>query len=118
MNPAPVKPLISTSDLDKIDIRVGTILAVEDVAHSEKLVRLRVDFGDHARSILVGMKKERPNPKAEIEGKQALFVVNLEPRKMAGEISEGMIFDLGYADGITPVLALPEKPVPDGTRAR
>ena len=45
------------------------------------------------------MKKERQNPKAEIEGKQALFVVNLEPRKMAGEISEGMIFDLGYADG-------------------
>ena len=117
MNPAPVKPLISTSDLDKIDVRVGTILAVEDVAHSEKLVRLRVDFGDHPRSILVGMKKERQNPKAEVEGKQALFVVNLEPRKMAGEISEGMIFDLGYADGITPVLALPEKPVPDGTRA-
>ena len=117
MNPAPVKPLISTSDLDKIDIRVGTILAVEDVALSEKLVRLRVDFGDHARSILVGMKKERQNPKAEVEGKQALFVVNLEPRKMAGEISEGMIFDLGYADGITPVLALPEKKVPDGTRA-
>ena len=117
MNPAPIKPLNSTSDLDKIDVRVGTILAVEDVARSEKLVRLRVDFGDHARSILVGMKKERQNPKAEIEGKQALFVVNLEPRKMAGEISEGMIFDLGYADGITPVLALPEKPVPDGTRA-
>jgi tRNA-binding protein len=40
MNPAPIKPLISTSDLDKIDVRVGTILAVEDVAHSEKLVRL------------------------------------------------------------------------------
>ena len=35
MNPAPIKPLISTSDLDKIDVRVGTILAVEDVAHSE-----------------------------------------------------------------------------------
>jgi tRNA-binding protein len=57
MNPAPIKPLISISDLDKIDVRVGTILAVEDVAHSEKLVRPRVDFGDHARSILVGMKK-------------------------------------------------------------
>ena len=117
MTPAPIKPAISTADLDKIDIRVGTIVAVEDVPNSDKLVRLRVDFGDHARSILVGMKKERQNPKAEIEGKQALFVVNLEPRKMAGEISEGMIFDLGYADGITPVLALPEKPVPDGTRA-
>lgn len=116
MNPAPIKPLISTSDLDKIDVRVGTILAVEDVAHSEKLVRPRVDFGDHARSILVGMKKERPSPK-EIEGRQALFVVNLAPRKVAGEISEGLLFDIGYADEITPVLAQPERPVPNGTRA-
>ena len=116
MNPAPIKPLISTSDLDKIDVRVGTILAVEDVARSEKLVRLRVDFGDHARSILVGMKKERPSSK-EIEGRQALFVVNLAPRKVAGEISEGLLFDIGYADEITPVLAQPEKPVPNGTRA-
>ena len=41
MNPAPVKPLISSSDLDKIDVRVGTILAIEGEAHSEKLVRLR-----------------------------------------------------------------------------
>ena len=85
--------------------------------NSDKLVRLKVDFGDHTRSILVGMKKERQNPKAEIEGKQALFVVNLEPRKMAGELSEGMIFDIGYADKVVPVLALPEKPVPNGTRA-
>src|SRR6201997_4973774 len=41
MNPAPIKPLISTSDLDKIDVRDGTILSVEDVARSEKLVRRR-----------------------------------------------------------------------------
>ena len=67
MTPATIKPAISTSDLDKIDIRVGTIVAVEDVPNSDKLVRLRVDFGDHARSILVGMKKERPYPE-EIEG--------------------------------------------------
>ena len=60
--------------------------------------------------------QERADPR-EIEGRQALFVVNLEPRRMAGEISEGMLFDIGYADGITPVLALPEKSVPDGTRA-
>jgi len=62
------------------------------------------------------MKKERANPK-EIEGKQALFVVNLASRKMAGEVSEGMLFDIGYADGIIPVLAVPEAPVPDGSRA-
>lgn len=102
--------------LEGLDIRVGTIQKVEEVPRSEKLMKLTVSFGDHTRSILVGMKKERENPR-EIEGKQALFVVNLEPRKMAGEISEGMLFDIGYADGVTPVLAVPEKLVPDGTRA-
>ena len=50
MNPAPIKPLIATSDLDEIDVRVGTILAVEDVAHSEKLARLPVDFGATMRA--------------------------------------------------------------------
>jgi methionine--tRNA ligase beta chain len=113
---APIKPNISFDILDKIDIRVGTIELVEEVPNSNKLLRLTVDFGDHQRKILAGMKQERANPK-EIEGRQALFVVNLEPKKMAGEISEGMLFDIGYADGITPVLAVPESPVPNGTRA-
>ena len=112
----PVKPTISIDVLENIDIRVGTIKLVEDVEGSSKLVRLIVDFGDDKRSVLVGMKKERQNPK-EIEGKQALFVVNLEPRKMMGEVSEAMLFDIGYADGIRPVLAVPESPVPNGTRA-
>ena len=78
--------------------------------------RLIVEFGDHKRNILAGIKQERPDP-SEIEGQQALFVVNLESRKMMGELSEGMLFDIGYADGITPVLAVPEKPVPNGSRA-
>src|SRR6185369_3963579 len=114
--PAAVKPTISFDVLEKIDIRVGLIEEVQDIPTSDKLVRLIVNFGDHKRKILVGMKKERTNPR-EIEGKQALFVVNLEPRKMAGEVSEGMLFDIGYLDGITPVLAMPEKPIPSGARA-
>lgn len=113
---APVKPTISFDVLDRIDVRVGTIELVEDVSRSDKLVKLTVDFGDHKRSILVGMKQERQNPK-EIEGQQALFVVNLEPRKMMGQVSEGMLFDIGYADGITPALAIPERRVPNGARA-
>jgi tRNA-binding protein len=113
---AAVKPTISLDVLEKIDVRVGTIELVEDVRGSNKLVRLTVNFGDHRRTILAGMKQERENPQ-EIEGRQALFVVNLEPRKMAGEISEGMLFDIGYADGIQPVLAVPESHVPDGARA-
>jgi tRNA-binding protein len=112
---APVKPTVPFEALEKIDIRVGTIERVEDIPKSDKLVRLTVDFGDHKRVILVGMKQERQNPR-EVEGVQALFVLNLEPRKMMGEVSEGMLFDIGYADGITPVLAIPEKPVPNGAR--
>src|SRR5882672_8025648 len=112
---APIKPTIALADLEKLDIRVGTIVAVEDVAGSDKLVRLVVDFGDHRRNILAGMKQERADLQAIVNG-QALFVVNLPPRKMMGEMSEGMLFDIGYADGVTPVLAVPEGPVPNGTR--
>lgn len=113
---AAVKPCISADVLEQLDVRVGTIELVEDVEGSNKLVKLTVNFGDHKRTILAGMKQERAHVK-EIEGCQALFVVNLEPRRMGGEISEGMLFDIGYADGIRPVLAVPESRVPDGARA-
>lgn len=115
INIAPIKPTISIDELQKIDIRVGRIELVEEVNGSDKLVKLNVDFGDHKRQILAGIKHERASPK-EIEGKQALFVVNLKPKKMMGEVSEGMLFDIGYADEIVPVLAVPEKEIPNGTR--
>jgi len=116
LTPAPIKPIVGVAVLDALDIRVGTIERVEEIPRSDKLMKLTVNFGDHSRTILAGIKKERENL-LEIEGRQALFVVNLEPRKMAGEISEGMLFDIGYADGVTPVLSVPERPVPNGTRA-
>src|ERR1039458_1688017 len=105
MNPAPIKPTITADVLEELDIRVGTVLDVDDVPNSDKLVQLRVSFGDYQRVILSAMKQERPNLH-EIEGKQALFVVNLKPRKMRGIVSQGMLFDLGFADGILPVLAI------------
>jgi tRNA-binding protein len=114
--PAPIKPMVHISAVDALDLRVGTIERVEPVPHSEKLMRLIVNFGDHTRTILAGIRKERENPR-EMEGKQALFVVNLEPRRMAGELSEGMLLDIGYADKLVPVLAQPERAVPDGARA-
>jgi tRNA-binding protein len=113
---APIKPAVSLDVFASIDIRVGTIESVQDVPGSNKLVKLTVNIGDHKRTILVGMKKERPNP-SEIVGKQALFVVNLPPKTMMGDTSEGMLFDIGYADGLAPVLAMPENPVPNGARA-
>ena len=116
MTPADIKPDITYADFEKLDIRVGTITAVEEVPKSDKLLKLIVDFGDHTRQILAGMKQERDDPQ-ETVGKQSLFVVNMPARKMAGEMSEGMLFDIGYADGVLPALAMPERPVPNGTRA-
>ncbi|HLK63707.1 MAG TPA: hypothetical protein VKU19_09720 [Bryobacteraceae bacterium] len=116
MELAAIKPTITLDLLNQVDIRVGTIEAVEDVPGADKLMALRVNFGDRQRTIVAAIKKERANPR-EVEGKQALFVVNLEPRKMRGVLSEGMLFDIGYSDGFTPVLATPERPVPNGTRA-
>jgi tRNA-binding protein len=112
----PIKKNISFEDFEKLDIRVGTITLVSDVAKSNKLMKFTVNFGDHTRSILAGIKQERANPQ-EIEGKQALFVLNLPEKKMVGEVSQGMLFDIGYADNITPCLAVPEHPVPNDSRA-
>ena len=116
MIPAPIKDLIAFEDFEKLDIRVGTIVSVTEVENSNKLMKLMVNFGDHTRSILAGIKQERSNP-AEIENFQALFVLNLPERKMAGEVSQGMLFDIGYADKVTPCLAIPETFVPNGSRA-
>ena len=103
--PAPIKPLVGHEALEQLDIRIGTIVGVDDVPSSKKLVALRVDFGDHERTIVAGLKLERADV-TEIVGTQALFVVNLAPRTMAGVESQGMLFDIGYADGITPVLVV------------
>ena len=116
MKVAPIKTAITLTEVEKVDIRIGTIEAVEDIEKSNKLIRLIVDFGDHKRRILAGLKQERTNPR-ELEGMQALFVVNLEPKEMAGELSEGMLFDIGYSDGEMPCLAVPERQMPNGSRA-
>jgi len=114
--PAAVKPPVAVAALDALDIRVGTIQAIGPVPRSKKLMKLTVAFGDHIRTIVAGMQQERTDFEALV-GRQTLFVINLEPRAMAGEVSEGMVLDVGYADGLTPALLVPERAVPDGVRA-
>ncbi len=109
------KPQITIDDLDKIDVRVGTIENAQTVEGSEKLLKLTVNFGEFSRTIFSGIKKDFPDPSVIIN-KQALFVVNLQPRKMMGEMSEGMLFGI-----ITPTdkytLAVPFEEVPNGSEA-
>ena len=59
MKNAPIKPIVSYENFEKIDIRVGTIERVEDIRGAEKLVRLIVDHGDSQRTIIAGIKQER-----------------------------------------------------------
>jgi methionine--tRNA ligase beta chain len=114
--PAPVKPAIDQAVLEQIDVRVGTIRAAQPVAGADRLALLTVDFGDRQRSIVAGIRGERPSLDG-LAGTQALFVVNLAPKTIRGQLSEGMLFDAGFADGLRPAFAQPEWPVPDGVRA-
>jgi tRNA-binding EMAP/Myf-like protein len=114
--PAPVKTELEPGAIEKIDVRAGTIRAAEPLPGADRLAVLTVDFGDRTRSIVAGIRTERPSL-AALAGTQALFVVNLPPKTIRGQLSEGMLFDVGFADGLRPAFAQPEWPVPDGVRA-
>ncbi len=82
---------ISFEDFKKIEIRIGEVISAEEVEGSEKLLKLRVSFGESGeRQIVSGIKKYLNSPQ-EIVGKKYPFVFNLEPRTIFGLESQGMI---------------------------
>lgn len=113
---------ISIDDFAKIELKVGTVIAASEVAESEKLIKLTVDAGEESpRTILTGMRAwYKP---AFFKGKQIVFVANLEPRKMMGIESQGMIVACGpalsEAEGPEyPILLKPAKKVLNGAKIR
>jgi len=115
-SPAPSKAPVDPDVASRLDVRVGTIRAAVPVPAADRLALLTVSFGDRERTIVAGIRTERPSLDA-IVGRQALFAVNLPPKTIRGHVSEGMLFDIGFADGLRPAFAAPEWPVPDGVRA-
>lgn len=115
MKIAPINSPVAKEVLDQLDVRVGAIVAIEDVPDSDRLLAFKVDFGDHARILLVAMERERDDPRTLV-GTQTVFVVNLPPRTMRGIVCEGMLLDVGYADGVTPALLRLERDVANGVR--
>ena|SRR3989344_218948 len=81
---------ISIDDFKKVDIRVGEIVSAESIEGSDKLLKLKVHFGDHDRQVLSGIAKYFPDP-GSLVGKRCAFVVNLAPRVMMGLESQAMI---------------------------
>lgn len=112
---SPAKPalqkLLKIEDFSKLEIKVGTIIGAENVSKSDKLLKLQVDFGDRVRLILSGIAKHyQPG---DLIGKQVCALVNLEPRKMMGMVSEGMI--LSASDGTTLKLVVPLENMANGS---
>jgi methionine--tRNA ligase beta chain len=106
---------ITFDDFQKLDLRVGKIVAAESVEGSEKLLRLEVDLGEEKRQVVAGIAKVHQNP-AELVGKNFIVLANLEPRKLMGLESQGMILCADSDDG--PVCLTTLKDVSPGTKIR
>src|SRR3989338_890567 len=110
-----MKDTVTFADFQKIDFKVGKVVEVEDVVESQNLLRMKVDLGSDygIRTIFAGVKKwYKPS---QLKGKKFIFVANLEPKKMMGSESQGMML---AADTGEPVLIQVNKKVKEGTVIR
>ena len=114
---------VTYEEFKKMDMRVGTIREVEPVPETDKLLRCQIDFGEinengekQLRQIISGIKEYYPEYEKLI-GKQVLYIVNLEPRKIKGFESNGMLMAVDGLDG-KPVFMTPEVSVEPGVKIR
>ncbi len=94
-----------------VDLRAAKVLTAERVEGSEKLIKLEVDLGDEKRQIIAGIGKNHEPEK--LVGSEIIVVANLEPRKLMGLESQGMLLACDAENG--PVLLMPENEVPPGS---
>ena len=108
--------MINYENFAALDIRIGTITAVEIVPDADRLLKLTVDCGEEqSRQIVSGIRDFFPDPE-ELVGKQCPFLINLEPRMIRGLESQGMILAAGESEEFA--LLHPSQVVPSGTRIR
>src|SRR3989344_1190302 len=116
MEPKKETEYVSYEEFKKMDIRVGTIKEIEPVLETDKLLRCQIDFNEvdeegnrKLRQIISGLREYYPEYEKLI-GKQVLYIVNLEPRKIKGFESNGMLMAVDGVDG-KPVFLVPEMEV-------
>lgn len=107
---------INIDDFAKIDIRICTVVRAEKLENSDKLLKLIFDIGGEERQVLSGIASVYPDPSVLV-GKQIPVILNLEPRTMRGEVSNGMIMAASDIDG-NAVILTPIKEVPPGSKVR
>jgi len=103
--------MITFKEFKNMEMKVGTITKVEEIPGSKNLIKLKVDLGGVTKQAVAGLKNIYKLE--ELEGKQFVFVTNLEPAKLMGELSEVMI--LAADDGNNIVLIKPEKNISNGS---
>ncbi len=114
---ATMAELVKYDDFAKIDLRVATIKKVEDVEGADKLLKLEVELGKkEKRTIVAGIKQHYK--KEELKDKQIIVVTNLEPRKMKGLVSEGMLLAAVSDDHSKVILLSPEKKIDSGSKVQ
>ena len=97
--PAPAgKPIITYDDFAKLDLRVAKVLAVRDHPNADKLLVLDVDMGGQQRTIVAGLKPYYGDPQV-LAGQTIILLTNIEPRKMRGIESNGMLLAASWGDG-------------------
>ena len=106
---------INFEDFTKIDFRVGKVIKAENIEGAETLMRLSVDFGPLGERVILSGIKKWYKPK-DLKGRNYIFVYNLEPKKMMGEDSQGMIMAAEDEDGENCVLLVPDDDIAPGTR--
>ncbi len=107
---------IKYEDFAKLDLRVGTIKKIEDIEGADKLYKLDVELGSEKRTILAGIKQFYK--KEELENKQIIVICNLEPRKMKGIESQGMLLAAVSEDHSKVILLSPEKKIDSGSKVQ
>ncbi len=108
--------IVNFSDWEKLDLRVGKILEIEDIEGADKLYKLTVDIGDEKRTVCAGIKKYYS--KKELKGKKIILFTNLAPRKLKGIESQGMILAAVNEEEDKVILLAPEKDIEVGSKVR
>jgi methionine--tRNA ligase beta chain len=106
--------MITYDDFIKLDIRTGKVVTAEKVAGADKLLMLQIDLGTEIRQVVAGIAQQYAPE--QLIGKDMVLLANLEPRKIRGVESNGMIL-AATVDG-APVILTTEKPVPAGSTVK
>jgi methionyl-tRNA synthetase len=108
------RAMITIDQFMQTELKVGTVTAAERVPKSEKLLKVTVDLGSETRTVVAGIGKN--HAPEDLLGKQVVVVANLQPAKLMGVESQGMV--LAASDEGLAILLHPANPVPNGTRVR